>query len=44
MKRLGKTTDVANAIVFLASDDASYVTGFNMPVDGGMSLTSQTMM
>jgi len=27
--------DVANAAVFLASSDASYISGVNLPVDGG---------
>ena len=33
--RLGRPEDVANAILFLASDDASFVTGVALPVDGG---------
>lgn len=33
--RLGKSEEVANAILFLASDDASFVTGANLLVDGG---------
>ena len=33
--RLGKAEDVANAILFLASDDASFITGVALPVDGG---------
>ena len=35
MKRLGKPEEVANVIAFLASDEASYVTGATIPVDGG---------
>jgi NAD(P)-dependent dehydrogenase (short-subunit alcohol dehydrogenase family) len=35
MPRLGKPSDVANAALFLASDDCSYVTGENLMVDGG---------
>jgi NAD(P)-dependent dehydrogenase (short-subunit alcohol dehydrogenase family) len=33
--RLGTVTDVANAIVFLASDDAAFMTGSGLVVDGG---------
>ncbi|MFP4457186.1 MAG: SDR family NAD(P)-dependent oxidoreductase [Clostridia bacterium] len=35
MPRLGKPEDVATAAVFLASDDARYMTGVNLMVDGG---------
>jgi NAD(P)-dependent dehydrogenase (short-subunit alcohol dehydrogenase family) len=35
MPRLGKPQDVANAALFLASDEATYVTGVNLMVDGG---------
>ncbi|MCA0329020.1 MAG: SDR family oxidoreductase [Actinobacteria bacterium] len=37
MKRLGTGDDVAAAIAFLASDDASFITGVALPVDGGRS-------
>jgi NAD(P)-dependent dehydrogenase (short-subunit alcohol dehydrogenase family) len=33
--RLGKPEDVANAALFLASDEASFITGVVLPVDGG---------
>jgi len=33
--RLGKPVEIAKAVVFLASDDASFITGANIPVDGG---------
>ena len=36
--RTGLGEDVARAIVYLASDDASYITGSDMPVDGGRTL------
>lgn len=35
--RVGTPWDVANAAVFLASDDASYITGTEITVDGGVS-------
>ena len=33
--RLGEPEDVAGAVNFLVSDDASWVTGIALPVDGG---------
>ena len=33
--RLGRSQDVANAALFLASDEATYITGHNLMVDGG---------
>ena len=33
--RVGKTTEVGHAVLFLASDDASYITGAELYVDGG---------
>jgi 3-oxoacyl-[acyl-carrier protein] reductase len=38
MRRLGLPTDIAKAAVFLATDDASYITGQVITVDGGLSL------
>jgi dihydroanticapsin dehydrogenase len=35
MKRLGLPKEVANAALFLASDEASFITGVALPVDGG---------
>ena len=37
--RLGVPTDVASAVAFLASDDATWVTGQTIVLDGGVSLT-----
>ncbi|MFN8577060.1 MAG: SDR family NAD(P)-dependent oxidoreductase [Candidatus Sericytochromatia bacterium] len=37
-KRLAKPKDIANAVTFLSSDLASYITGVNLPVCGGLNL------
>jgi NAD(P)-dependent dehydrogenase (short-subunit alcohol dehydrogenase family) len=37
MGRMGTGFDVANAAVFLASDEAQYITGVCLPVDGGLT-------
>ena len=36
LRRMGSAWDVANAAVFLASDEAAYITGVLLPVDGGL--------
>jgi NAD(P)-dependent dehydrogenase (short-subunit alcohol dehydrogenase family) len=35
MRRLGKTSEVADLVEFLCSDRASYITGAEIPIDGG---------
>ena len=35
MGRFGKMREVANAMLFLSSKEASYITGVVLPVDGG---------
>lgn len=37
MKRFGTAEEVARAVLFLASDEASYITGIEVPVDGGVA-------
>ncbi len=37
MKRFGEPGDVAKAVAFLASDDAAYITGQVLAIDGGMT-------
>ena len=38
VKRLGKPEDIANAVLFLASNESSYITGQTIKVDGGLTL------
>lgn len=38
LKRLGRSEEVADAIAYLASDEASYVTGHGLVLDGGYSI------
>ncbi len=39
LQRVGKPEEIARAIVFLCSDNASYITGSTLTVDGGLTLT-----
>ena len=36
-KRFGVSEEIANAVLFLAGDESSYVNGISLPVDGGLS-------
>ena len=36
--RMGEVKDVANAVCFLCSDEAAYITGVTLPVDGGATM------
>jgi NAD(P)-dependent dehydrogenase (short-subunit alcohol dehydrogenase family) len=44
LRRLGTAGDVASLVVFLASDAASYITGENIAVDGGVTQSLLTML
>ena len=38
LSRIGEADDVANLVAFLVSSRASYITGANISIDGGLSL------
>ena len=40
MKKMGSSFDVAHAVLFLASDEAKYITGTEIVVDGGLTATT----
>ena len=44
MGRLGQAEDIADVVVFLASDAARYVNGANVPVDGGITKALVALM
>jgi NAD(P)-dependent dehydrogenase (short-subunit alcohol dehydrogenase family) len=41
LRKVGRPVDVANAIVFLCSDEASFITGHALVVDGGLTVQIQ---
>jgi len=40
LARAGQPDDIAAAVAFIASDDAAYITGVNLPVDGGLTASN----
>jgi len=38
LRRFGSPEEIANAALFLFSEEASYITGVNLVVDGGWSI------
>ncbi len=41
LRKVGKTEDIANAVAFLCSDEATFITGHALVVDGGMTVQLQ---
>jgi acetoacetyl-CoA reductase len=37
--RLGRPDEIARTVAFLAAEDAGYITGANIPVNGGMFMS-----
>ncbi len=42
--RVGTPEDIANAVAFLASDEAAFVSGANLAVDGGLTAGMPVMI
>ena len=41
LRKVGRPLDIANAVVFLCSEEASFITGHSLAVDGGLSIQLQ---
>ncbi len=41
VRRTGTPTDIANGVVFLCSDEASFIAGVALPIDGGLTIQLQ---
>lgn len=41
LRKVGRAVDIANGVVFLCSDEASFITGHSLVIDGGLSLQLQ---
>ena len=39
IKRMCTSKDVSNAAIFLSSEFANYITGVNLPIDGGYTIS-----
>ncbi len=44
LNRLGTAEDIANAVLFLLSDQAAYITGHNLVVDGGVNMNVLSLL
>jgi 3alpha(or 20beta)-hydroxysteroid dehydrogenase len=44
LARLGRPVDIAEAVAWLASDASAFVTGIDLPVDGGLTATSYSVV
>ena len=38
LRRVGRPVDIANGIVFLCSDEAAFISGHGLAVDGGLTI------
>jgi 3-oxoacyl-[acyl-carrier protein] reductase len=43
LRRMGGEDEAANAVLFLSSDEASYITGAAIPVDGGSAIPRRAL-